>query len=204
MIQNVFTLPIYVHQATKLEKAKIVWDIEKKWDEITQDDFTPPVRWGDKIQSNIGSRLNSIKDFKLKSLEKFITTHASEYYKQCQPSLNRKIFMNQSWININLKDHEQSFHTHSDSVISGVFHYKTNTSDGDLVLKNPIPFASCGLFPSTIVPGGLCKETIGIAPQECQLVLFPGWLEHRVVKNTTDHERISIAFNYITDNTIDE
>ena len=34
-----------------------------------------------------------------------------------------------------------------------------------------------------------------IAPQESQMIIFPGWLHHEVPEQTCDHERIMIAGN---------
>lgn len=200
MISSAFSLPIYIVQASHLERTAIDHEISKKWDEIMQDGFDNPDRWSDKVKTNIEARMNSISDFKLSNLNKFICKHASQYYAECQPIIRRNIFMNQSWFNITDKGEGQNFHQHCDSIISATYHYKTNEEDGEIVFKNPIPFASLGLFPASMI--GACKEQVGVRPKEGQLIMFPGWLEHKVIENPTDHRRISIAANFLTDNSI--
>jgi len=201
MLSTVFSLPIYIVQASQLERTSIDHEISKNWETIMQDQFANPTRWSDKVKTNIETRMNSITDFNLSNLYKFICKNASRYYAECQPIIRRNIFMNQSWINITDKGEGQTFHQHCDSIISGVYHYKSNGNDGEIVFKNPIPFASLGLFPAST--GGQCKEQIGLNPKEGQLILFPGWLEHKVVENTTDHRRISFSFNFLSDNSVE-
>ena len=64
------------------------------------------------------------------------------------------------------------------------------------MIRNPVQFTQKGLFPA----GKQAFEKIYYPPHEGMIILFPGWLDHRVGVNTTDDDRITIAFNWLTIN----
>ena len=68
-------------------------------------------------------------------------------------------------------------HNHGLSDVSGVYYYKTTGSDGDFFLCSPNPYS---------------KDRLAIEPVEGKLLMFPGWLEHGVMTNSTDNIRISL------------
>ena len=43
----------------------------------------------------------------------------------------------------------------------------------------------------------ISKACYSIAPQESQMIIFPGWLHHEVPEQPCDHERIMIAGNLV-------
>ena len=44
----------------------------------------------------------------------------------------------------------------------------------------------------------ISQASYSIAPQESQMIIFPGWLHHEVPIHTCDHERIMIAGNLVS------
>tara|TARA_R100001163_G_C4977566_1_gene134993 strand:+ start:37 stop:597 length:561 start_codon:yes stop_codon:yes gene_type:complete len=98
------------------------------------------------------------------------------------------------WININgYKDYNIE-HIHT-SPASGVFYVKAQS--GDLVLKHP----ARDLIDSNWLSSDLQTYTSynsavrRIPPEPNMLVIFPGWLSHRVESNLDKEDRISISFN---------
>ena len=91
-----------------------------------------------------------------------------------------------------MQNHFQFEHDHtgpfSNNVLSGIYYYKTNGSDGDLVFMSPNPFQLSGI-------SSFGDSEVRFKPEEGKLLLFPPWLRHRVEINKTEHIRISIAFN---------
>jgi len=81
-------------------------------------------------------------------------------------------------------------------MISGTYYYQTSGDDGDIVFRTPNPFVELELFPL----GGTVDKLYNIKPKVGKIVLFPGWLSHKVESNITDNDRISISFNYLRDN----
>tara|TARA_R100000742_G_C4264026_1_gene81904 strand:+ start:520 stop:1080 length:561 start_codon:yes stop_codon:yes gene_type:complete len=98
------------------------------------------------------------------------------------------------WININgYKDYNIE-HIHT-TVASGVFYVKAQS--GDLVLKHPARdlidqnWMSSDLQTYTSYNSAVWR----IPPEPNMLIIFPGWLSHRVESNLDKEDRISISFN---------
>ena len=53
-----------------------------------------------------------------------------------------------------------------------------------------------GMFPV----GNKYKINFDVTPQEGGIILFPGWMEHRVRSNNTNDTRISISFDWFVNN----
>ena len=68
-------------------------------------------------------------------------------------------------------------HRHADYPLSWVYYVKIPEKAGDLVFS---------FFDKFAIP---------ITPEECVLLLFPGWMHHSVSKNKSDKIRISVAGN---------
>jgi uncharacterized protein (TIGR02466 family) len=197
MIEWIFPTPVYVYKGSFDETFLIQNEIKQKLPEIKENDsWDTPGGWEDPVQTTISHRWNSINDYGLKNLENYIQKHTYAYVDELKPFINNEIFMSHSWFNITSRGESQEWHSHTDSFISGVYYYKTNTKDGDLMIRNPVQFTQKGLFPA----GKKAFEKIYYPPQEGMIILFPGWLDHRVGVNTTDDDRITIAFNWLTIN----
>ena len=107
------------------------------------------------------------------------------------------------WININGKGDYNLSHDHQKSVISGSYYVSVPEKNmGDLVLERG---DTMGFF----LTGDIKREpTMANAEhcikpaQESVFYLFPSLIKHRVEKNESDKERISIAFNFVPENKI--
>ena len=105
------------------------------------------------------------------------------------------------WININGKGDYNLSHDHQKSVISGTYYVSVPENNmGDLVLERG---DTMGFF----LTGDIKKEmTMANAEhcvkpaQESAFYLFPSWVKHRVERNESNKERISIAFNFVPSN----
>ena len=105
------------------------------------------------------------------------------------------------WININGKGDYNLSHDHQKSVISGTYYVSVPDGNmGDLVLERG---DTMGFF----LTGDIKKEmTMANAEhcvkpaQESAFYLFPSWIKHRVERNESNKERISIAFNFVPSN----
>jgi uncharacterized protein (TIGR02466 family) len=195
-IHSLFPVPLYEHQGTQQEIFLIQDEIKKKLPEIEQQDaFENPAGWGDGVQTNIKARHNSIDDFKLTHLKRYIELHVKKYIDATQSWHPVPIALRHSWINKTGKDQGQDWHQHQDSFISGTYYYQTSGSDGVFSIMNPIQYMQQELFPF----GNLYYKSHDIVPAPGKLLLFPGWLMHSVEKNKTENTRISISFNFHRD-----
>lgn len=105
------------------------------------------------------------------------------------------------WININGKGDYNLSHDHQRSVISGTYYVSVPDQNmGDLVLERG---DNMGFF----LTGDIKRKTtmanveLCVKPaRESTFYLFPSWVKHRVERNESNKERISIAFNFVPSN----
>ena len=96
-----------------------------------------------------------------------------------------------SWINIAEKGAKHDSHAHPGHTIAGVYYFKVSQDQGGICWNNPNPI----LYNSGFPEGRASPQSIGIIPNEGDILLFPAWLLHSTPENILDEERISIAFN---------
>jgi len=94
-----------------------------------------------------------------------------------------------SWITQYHKGEYAAQHHHGTSAISMAYYIASNGEDGDFYFCNHSPEK---FVPFTADMGNL----LSIPPEERKLILFPGWLEHGVNKNETDHVRRCLSANF--------
>jgi len=197
MIKQIFSTPIYEHDSTIEEIFLVQNEIKNILPKIQQTDkFENPPGWNDGVQTNIKSRYNTIEDFQMNNLSAYIEKHVRNYIKMIdawEPMPNR---LAHSWINLVSKNQWQDWHQHHDATISGTYYYQTSGSDGDIIFRTPNQFVELELFSI----GTTVVKQHTITPKNGKIVLFPGWLSHKVDRNTSDTTRISISFNYLRDN----
>lgn len=113
-------------------------------------------------------------------------------------SSDSKAHLVNMWININKKHDFNWNHVHPDSHLSGVFWIKCPESSGDLVFDSPQNFSDWKLYESVkddYKKSYFMREVVTFAPKEGSMVVFPPNLRHGVSPNSSDKDRISIAFN---------
>lgn len=158
--------------------------------------------WGDTVRSDFsyhpqdnGQFKNFIMDNNISSLSKTIEKCVEKYASSLNYQFSRPLTIGASWINFYEKHGYQNAHAHAGTIISGCYYYNTNGQDGSIVFENPNgAFNASTAFPLNSSVNSMVHE---VPPKQGMLILFPSWLRHRVNVNTTDHTRISIAFNLI-------
>ena len=98
------------------------------------------------------------------------------------------------WANINTKNSFNTRHNHPGCDLAGVYYVKVPEGDvGNIVFNDPRQVLSYGdQFITQRYVGG---ESTSRFPVEGNMYLFPPSLEHCVMPNKTDEDRISISFN---------
>jgi uncharacterized protein (TIGR02466 family) len=105
------------------------------------------------------------------------------------------------WININGHHDYNLAHDHQKSILSGVYYVSVPKQNmGDLILER-------GDNAEFFLTGDINREfTMANASEavkpakESTFYLFPSWIKHRVERNESNEERISIAFNFVPEN----
>jgi len=100
------------------------------------------------------------------------------------------------WININSPGSYNIEHRHPNSLISGVFYLKVPKNSGPIVFTNPMPSFDM-IWSKRVVDVYNAYTSVEHThnPIDNALVLFPSWLSHRVERNKSNENRISLAFN---------
>ena len=98
-----------------------------------------------------------------------------------------------SWVNRQTIGSKLKTHSHPDSKISGVLYLQTDDKSSQLYFYNPNPYNKIQNFNVTTE---FNWSWYSLKPINCQLILFPSWLEHgsNDDQNQTD-ERIALSFN---------
>lgn len=124
-----------------------------------------------------------------------IELSAKEFSDGLQMSSNLKL--DHFWININkFKDYNQ-YHTHPNSMFSGVYYIKIPENCGSIQFKHPCSLGVENCWNKQIIESNPFNSCVwDLEPVENRLLIFPSWLEHQVLPNLSREERISLSFNF--------
>lgn len=192
-LHRLFAVPLFVSKITGDKFTEIQQEIREKWDCFKEGSFSNPQGWKDGVLTNYSSIYNTIEHYDLKNLKQTILESTYSYVRSLD-NRNTVYSLSQSWINITEQDQEQDWHQHKTAAISGVYYYDCCAGAGDLILASPNPFQEFELFPFDLESQDNFSR---ISPEIGKIVLFPGWVKHKVEKNANISKRISIAFNLI-------
>lgn len=99
-----------------------------------------------------------------------------------------------SWITRTKPGEQSHYHTHSNTLFSGIFYIKTKDDAGNVALtdftktKWGIKKRQANVYKST---------TWEISPVKNRLIIFPSNVPHKINTNKTKHTRFSLPFNII-------
>ena len=100
--------------------------------------------------------------------------------------------LHQMWACINKKYDQNLIHSHTNNYnLSGVYYLNIPRDSGDIVFRDPRPGANQA-------PYRLFKDdgdSEYFTPFEGLIILFPSYLEHFVLPNRSDGDRISMSFD---------
>ena len=111
--------------------------------------------------------------------------------------IDKQIYLEYAWININQKHHLNQTHSHGNSVLSGVYYIKTPEGCGNINFWHPAVDLMARDWDFNFQSNfNIYNSSKWWVPaKEGMLYIFPSWLKHYVEPNTNDEERISISFN---------
>ena len=105
----------------------------------------------------------------------------------------------QCWLNKNPKGSSHHEHCHPNSIVSGVFYFKQNST------LPPIKFSKTlqhGIKLNLKKYNDFNSDTFFLSCTDGELILFPSNLNHSVPLNTGNEERISMSFNTFSIDTL--
>lgn len=134
------------------------------------------------------------EDLELKQLTTEILSRVNTLLKEFK--LVDNAYIENIWVNINQKHDFNKLHDHPNSILSGVFYVSAPDNCGKIFFKNPNPLVKHYINRKFILEHNhLTSGDWWFQPQDGMILIFPSWLEHFVLPNESDSDRISIAFN---------
>jgi len=107
---------------------------------------------------------------------------------------SESISFNQMWACINKKHDQNLIHSHGERChFSGVFYVEVPENSGDIVFRDPRPSAT-NAATRGLLSYGDCEH---FTPHNGQLLIFPSWLDHFVLPNESDNDRIAVSFDIV-------
>ena len=106
----------------------------------------------------------------------------------------KRVICTEMWAIINKKNNFNVIHTHANCYLSAAYYVKAPKNCGKFFVENP-NIAKRYSHPEISNRNELNGEVAEIDISEGDLLLFPGYLPHKVGKNESDNDRIVISFN---------
>ena len=107
---------------------------------------------------------------------------------------NKKIQIQSMWAIINKKDDFNVIHSHPNCLLSAAYYVKAPKDCGRFQIENPNSIKK-HISPEIVNKNEHNVLLAGIEINEGDLIIFPGYLPHKVAKNNSDEDRIVISFN---------
>jgi len=135
-----------------------------------------------------------LNDERLANLKQFFTNETYNYFKNFyNPENEIEFYITQSWLNMTNTNEFHHAHTHSNSVMSGVFYLEVDEDMDSITFHNSkdsfnfyIPSNNWFMYFAKTWSFKIKKNT---------LILFPSTLMHSVDNVQADKQRISLAYN---------
>jgi uncharacterized protein (TIGR02466 family) len=144
------------------------------------------------MNGNFRSKDSYVFDKKqLVNIKKFCQ-HSLDMFTKDVMQAKEKLIITQSWCNTNPKGSIHHEHIHPNSIVSGVFYFRIDSSLPPIMFSKT-QFEMLKLNFEKF--NSLNSETFYLPLVSGELILFPSHLRHSVPRNTSDEVRISLSFN---------
>jgi len=134
----------------------------------------------------------------LKRIKDFCTASVEMFADQVLQTSD-KLFITQCWSNITRKGERHHEHTHPNSIISGVFYFQNNSKLPPIRFRRDV---NRELLLNHKVKNNFNSDIYMLSAESGELLLFLSTLEHSVLENKSEEDRISISFNTFTKGSI--
>jgi len=189
MLNSFFATPVWITDCDSVTQGRIHDEIDRALDP----DRIQNRPWEDLVKSTFTYEgTDDFARFSLKRLQSFIEQNVKAYAQSL--GARQDLGLMESWFNRYDQGDFQFDHCHANRAVSGVYYYQAEPGQGDLRLITPNHAQWLSLWPADTVS----SQGVQIPAVTGRLVLFPGWLTHRVCPNAvnSDRPRISVSFNY--------
>lgn len=133
----------------------------------------------------------------VKTLKGLIDRHVKAFAKLQEWDLgDRKLVLDNLWINVLDPGGFHGSHIHPNSVVSGTYYVEIPPGASALRLEDPRLGLMMAAPPRKRKAARETQPFVALEPKPGTLLLWESWLRHEVVMNAAESERISISFNY--------
>lgn len=151
---------------------------------------------GEGVCSYVAKRdLHKLDQFK--PVVDFIEKHCAIYYKELGYSDAYKVRIEDMWFNVYKQDSFIDIHNHAPTLMTASFYLQKETGIANIMFENPLA-TMMKYLPYHIDRNNyhtLFEQEVD--SESGDLVIFPGWLNHRTMPNTGTTDRIMIGVNVI-------
>lgn len=128
---------------------------------------------------------------------KALDTHVAAFAKECAFDLgDKKLVLEDIWINILPEGGIHTGHIHPHSVISGTTYVAMPDGASALKFEDPRLAMMMAAPPRRKDAPEDLRQFVYIKPAVGDVLLWESWLRHEVPMNDTEDDRISVSFNY--------
>jgi uncharacterized protein (TIGR02466 family) len=203
-LKNIFATPLLVGKSNNLDIQEKAISLAYNFKSDATNASLVSDEW------NRGHKSSNQKDFDKYGVTSFTScnlTELSEWKSVCEFILNfaktmvasvydnpDNIYLTNMWTTIYPTGAYVPEHTHSNSLLSGVFYVKAPENCGNIVFHDPSFIAKTMMihkidqFPT--VDTKFIQEV-----EDGMMILFPSWLPHMTLKNDSKEDRIILSFN---------
>jgi uncharacterized protein (TIGR02466 family) len=107
----------------------------------------------------------------------------------------QQVSLQNYWVHVTPPGEVTQFHDHKPAIFSGVYYVDKPANSGDLIFIDVNPYHEYSPRPLPGKTDAMNTSEIVFEAQEGSMLIFPGWLPHRVPCNNSERRRVSISFN---------
>jgi len=188
-----FPIPVYSGKAVGDEYENIQKELSDIYDDL---EFRQNPNWTDDTNDlSVGKSGKIFGDciltqYKCKKMLEFIDKSITLYLNDIRAAEPRNYKILESWLTRTKKGKYAHLHDHNLCDISGVYYYKTNGKDGNIMFPNYLR-----QFGSNYVIGQVANSISSFRLEQGVIGLWPSMLMHNTEPNPTDNDRVSVSFN---------
>ena len=107
---------------------------------------------------------------------------------------NKKMVISAMWAIINKKNDFNVLHSHPNAFLSAAYYVSAPENCGKFFIEH-LNMAKKNYYPEILQNNQLNAQVAGLEVNEGDLLIFPGYLPHKVGMNESDQDRVVISFN---------
>jgi len=188
---ELFPTKIYKNTYPNVDQLKPLFDKLAEVFKQTEQANEPHMRDGTLCSYVVGRHLHHEYPELTKDLVEFIEQCARDYWKICNYYEKANPILLSLWANRTPKGGWIDSHLHGPIPFTGVVYVDASPEQGNIIIENPMDMVlmTQPLKASDYPLGHEIEVNTG------DIILFPGYIKHKVKPNTTDRDRLILGFN---------